>query len=56
MAGTYTDAVLNKLTKLLLNTEANMGAQISILTTEVKYLNNYFKKLEADLKIVKNVK
>ena len=60
MAGTHTEAVLNKLTKpelvqLLLNTEANMGAQISTLTAEVKDLSSYLKKLEADVAIVKNV-
>ena len=60
MADTHTEAVLNKLTKLelvqlLLNTEANMGAQISSLTAEVKELSSYLKKLEADVAIVKNV-
>ena len=49
MAGTHTEAVLNKLTKpelvqLLLNTEANMRAQISTLTAEVKELNSYLKR------------
>ena len=60
MAGSHTEAVLNKLTKpelvqLLLNTKANMGAQISTLTAEVKDLSSYLKKLEADVAIVKNV-
>ena len=60
MSGTHTEAVLNKLTKpelaqLLLNTEANMGAQISTITAEVKELRSYLKKLEADVAIVKNV-
>ena len=60
MAGTHTEVVLNKLTKpelvqLLLNTEANMGAQISTLTAEVKDLSSYLKKLEADVTIVKNI-
>ena len=60
MAGTYTEAVLNKLTKLelaqlLFNIEANMGAQISTMTAEVKELCCYLKNLEAELAIVKNV-
>ena len=59
MAETDTEAVINKLTKpqlvqLLFNTEANMGTQISTLTAKVKELNNYFKKLEADVATVKN--
>ena len=60
MAGTHTEAVPNKLTKpklvqLLLNTEANMGAQISILTAEVKEWSTYLKKVETDVVTVKNV-
>ena len=60
MGGTHTEAVLKKLTKpelvqLFLNSEANMGAQISTLTAEVKELSSYLKKLEADVAIVKNV-
>ena len=60
MAGTHTEAVRNKLNKpelvqLLLNTEANMRAQISTLTAEVKDLSSYLKKLEADVTIVKNI-
>ena len=62
MAGTHTEAVLSTLTKpevvqLLLNTETNMGAQISTLIAEVKKLSRqaYSKKLEADVAIVKNV-
>ena len=60
MAGIHTEAVLNKLTKreliqFLLNTEANMGVQISTLTAEVKELSSYLKKLEVDVAIVKNV-
>ena len=60
MAVTHTEIVLNKLTKpepvqLLLNTEANMGAQISTLTAEVKELSSYLKKLETDVAIAKNV-
>ena len=48
MTGTHTGAVLNKLTKpelvqLLLNTEANMGSQISTLTAEVKESSSYLK-------------
>ena len=43
MAGAHTEAFLNKLSKLelvqiILNTEANLGPQISKLTTEVKDL------------------
>ena len=58
MTGTHTEAVLNKLTKpelilLFLKTEGNMGAQISTLTSEVKELNGYLKKLEEDVAIVK---
>ena len=50
MDGTHTEAALNKLTKpelvqFLLAAEANMEAQISILTAEVKELNNHLKKL-----------
>ena len=51
MTGTHTEAVLSKLTKpeliqLVLNTEANMEAQISILTAQVKDLSSYLKKLQ----------
>ena len=60
MGGTHTEAVLKKLTKpelvqFFLNSEANMGAQISTLTAEVKELSSYLKKLKADVVIVKNV-
>ena len=60
MTGTHTEAVLNKLTKpelvqLLLNTGANMGAQISILTAEVKEWSSYLKKVETDVVTVENV-
>ena len=60
MAETHTEVVLNNLTKpelvqLLLNTEANMGAQISTLTAKAKDLSSYLKKLEAGIAIVKNV-
>ena len=46
--GTHKEAVLNKLTKpelaqLLLNTEADMGAQIYILTTDVQEFDNNLK-------------
>ena len=41
MAGTHTEAVLNKLNKpdlvqIVLNTQSNLGSQIAKLTTEVK--------------------
>ena len=39
----------------MLNTEANMGTQISTLTAEVKELSSYLIKLDADVAIVKNV-
>ena len=39
----------------MLNTEANMGTQISTLTAEVKELSSYLIKLDADVVIVKNV-
>ena len=60
MAGAHTEAVLNKLSKpeliqIILNTEANVGSQIAKLTTEVKDLLAYSKKLEADLAIARNV-
>ena len=60
MAGTHTEAVLNKLTKpelvqLLLNTDANMEVQISILTAEIKEWSSYLKKVETDVVTVKNV-
>ena len=57
MAGTHTEAVLNKLSKpdlvqIILNTEANLRLQIAKLTTEVKDLLDHSKKLEADVAIV----
>ena len=60
MAGTHTEAVLNKLSKpdlvqIILNTEANLGLQIAKLTTEVKDLLDHSKKLEADVAIARNV-
>ena len=41
--------------QLVLQTEANLASQITNLTTEVKDLLGYFKKLEADLAVTKNV-
>ena len=60
MAGTHTEAVLNKLSKpdlvqIILNTEANLRLQIAKLTTEVKDLLDHSKKLEADVAIARNV-
>ena len=60
MSGTHTEAILNKLSKpelvqLLLNTEANMGANIATLTAEIKEINNHLNKLEADVAVTKNV-
>ena len=60
IAGTHTEAVLNKLSKpelvqIILNTEANLGSQIAKLTTEVKNLLDHSKKLEAYVAIVRNV-
>ena len=54
MAGAHTEAVLNKLSKpelvqIILNTEANLGSQIAKLTTKVKDLLVYSKKLEAEV-------
>ena len=58
MSGTHTEAVLNKLTKfelvqLLLKTEATLGSQITDLSKEIKDTLTYFKKLEADIAVVK---
>ena len=60
MATTHTEAVLNKLGKselvqLVLQTEASLVSQIINRTTYVKDLLGYFKKLEADLAVTKNV-
>ena len=60
MAITHTATVLNKLSKselvhLVLQTEASLASQITNLTTEVKDLLGYFKNLEADLAVTKNV-
>ena len=59
-SGAHTEASLNKLTKpellqIILNTEPNLDAQISDLFTKVKDMLNHFKKLEADVAIVRNV-
>ena len=60
MATTHTEAVLNKVSKselvqLVLQTEASLASQITNLATEVKDLLGYFKKLESDLAVTKNV-
>ena len=60
MATTHTEVVLNKLSEselvqLVLQTEASLASQITNQTTEVKDLLGYFKKLEADLALTKNV-
>ena len=60
MAGAHAQAVLNRLSKpelvqIILNTEANLGSQITKLTTEVKNLLDHPKKLEADVAIVRNI-
>ena len=60
MATTHSETVLNKLTKselvqLVLRTEASLASQITNLTTELKDLLGYLKKLEADLAVTNNV-
>ena len=60
IAGAYTQTVLNKLSKpelvqIILNSEANLESQIAKITTEVKKMLDYSKKLEADVAIVRNV-
>ena len=60
MAGTYAETILNKISKLelvqqLLNTETNIDAHIATLTVEIKEINNYMNKLEADFAVTKNV-
>ena len=60
MATTHTETVLNRLGKselvqLVLQTEASSVSQITNLTTEVKDLLGYFKKLETDLAVIMNV-
>ena len=59
MATAHTEAILKILSKselvqLVLQTEASLASQITNLTTEVKDLLGYFKKLEADLGVTKN--
>ena len=59
-SGAHMDAVLNKLAKselmqLLLNTEANLGSQISGLFMKVKDMLNPFKQLETGIALVRNV-
>ena len=54
MVATHTEAALNKrskqeLVQLFLNTETNMGSKISAMSSEIKDLLGYFKKLEADI-------
>ena len=60
MATTHSEAVLNKLSKselvqLVLQTEASLASQLTNLTTEVKDLQGYFKKLESDFAVTTNV-
>ena len=61
MAGTHTEAILNKLSMpelvqlLLGNTEANMDAHIATLTAETKETDNHLNKLEADALVTKNL-
>ena len=60
MAGTHTEAILNKLSKaeliqLPLNTEANMGAPIATLTAAIKEISNHLNKLRADVAVTKSV-
>ena len=46
----------NKLSKLLLRkTETNLGSQITDLSKKIKDTLTYFKKLEADIAVVKTV-
>ena len=58
MAATQTEAVLNKLSKqellpLFANIEANLGSKISAMSSEIKDLMAYFRKLDAG--VLKNV-
>ena len=60
MSVTHTEAVLNKLTKselvqLLLKTEAILGSQITDLSKVDKDTLTHFKKLEADIAVVRIV-
>lgn len=59
MAATYTEIILNKLSKselvqLVLQTEASLALQITNLKTKVKNLLGCFKKLEANLAVSEN--
>ena len=52
MAATHTEAVVNKLSKqelllLFANTEANLGSKISAMSSEIRDLMAYFRKLDA---------
>ena len=54
IAGGHTEAILNKLSKpelvqIIFNAEANLGSEITKLTTEVKDLLAHSKKLEVDV-------
>ena len=54
MVGTHNEAVLNKLSKhelvqLFLNTEANIGSKISVISSEIK------DQLEAEASILNSV-
>ena len=58
MSVTHTEGVLNKLTKselvqLLLKTEAILGSQITDLSKVVNDTLTHFKKLEADIAVVR---
>ena len=58
MAATHTEAVLNKCSKqellpLFANTEANLGSKISAMSSEIKDLMAFFRKLDAG--VLKNV-
>ena len=58
MAATQTEAVLNKLSKqkllpLFANIEANLGSKISAMSSEIKDLMAFFRKLDAG--VLKNV-
>ena len=55
-----TEAALNKLNKpeliqLLMKTEATLGSQITDLSKDVKDTLAHFKKLEADIAVVRTV-
>ena len=59
-ATTHTEAVLNKvstseLLQLVLHTETSLASKITNMATEIKDLFGYFKKLEEDLAVTKNV-